>query len=78
MGENQSKEEIIIAQSGNSGGNTNKANQNESEGYTLPEILGIVAIVVVLLAGLIYLKNKLKKMIEKKIRKEITMSQEIV
>ena len=67
MGENQSKEEVLIAQTGNSGGTNNSTGQNKSEEYTLSEVLGIVAIVVVLLAALIYFKNKLKRMMEKKI-----------
>lgn len=79
MGKNQSKdvkEEIIIAQAGNSGGST--TSQSQTNGVSLLEVIALLIATVVLLGILGYCFNKIKKNIERKIRLEIRRSQELV
>lgn len=70
------REEIVIAQSGNSGGQTNSPQQNGS--ISSRDILETGVIIVAVAVIILYLYGRCKKKFEKKIRREITASQELV
>lgn len=79
MGKNQSKEvkeEIIIAQAGNSGGST--TTQSQSNGVSRWEVAALLIATIIVLGVLFYCYRKVKKNLEKKIRTEIRRSQEFV
>lgn len=76
MGAKQSKEEIIIAQAGNSGGVTNSV---DSVGHlTLWQGIGLVFFGIVMVFVILYCYGCAKKRVESKIRREIRRSQELV
>lgn len=69
MGKTQSKEEIIIAQAGNSGGVSAFNGENLHR-----DVLLVILCLVVLVAGIYYVRRKCKKYVEGKIRAEIARS----
>lgn len=73
MGGKESKEEVIIAQAGNSGGQTNETNK-----FSAKTIVEIVFMILAVLIVLFYLYNKCKKHMTKKIQEQIRASQELV
>lgn len=83
MGQNQStkedktvrNEEIIIAQSGNSGGTTTNASISN---LSVSDVLGIATFCLVLLIFIYVAYRKYKRCLERKIRNEIRKSQELV
>ncbi len=76
MGKTQSKEEVIIAQSGNSGGVT--ADGHNANGIAAMDILKLVSCTL-LIVGLVWsCCRRSKKALELKIRREITRSQELI
>lgn len=75
MGTTQSKEEVIIAQAGNSGGQTNGVSFNA---MGVKEIMEMVMIIICIIIILVYCHGKCKKQLEKKVRREIVRSQELV
>lgn len=72
MGGSQSKEEVIISQAGNSGGATAKM---YGIGFSLMEIIGIVAAGFIVVAVIVYLWYTAKKSLKRTIRREIQRSQ---
>lgn len=76
MGTSQSKEEVIIAQAGNSGGATGATNETTS--LSAKEICEIVVTVLAVLVILAVFIRKCKKILERKIRAEIARSREEV
>lgn len=61
MGKQQSKEEIIIAQAGNSGGQTNEANQNKGASFgSIQDVLTVIVLIlmVLFLGWLIFIRCK--------------------
>jgi hypothetical protein len=72
MGKTQSKEEVIIAQAGNSGGET-----NGQSGFTTKNIMEIVSMLLVLIIIGTYIYEKCKKKLAKKINRQIRASQEL-
>lgn len=75
MGKNQSKEEIIIAQAGNSGGQTTTTSMGE---WTFKEILCIGVLILAVLAIMAYMMARCKKQLQQTIRREIALSRETV
>lgn len=73
MGAKNSKEEVIIAQAGNSGGQTNDTNI-----FSAKTIVEIVFMIVAVLIVVLYLYSKCKKQLNKKIQAQIRASQELV
>lgn len=74
MGAKESKEEVIIAQAGNSGGATNDVSQKQP--LTAIETTGIVS-TCLLVALIIYLTYRyLLRAFEKKIHKELSKSKD--
>lgn len=73
MGKNQSKEEIVIAQAGNSGGQT-----SDIDKFTIKNWLEVAVVVLALGVIIAYLYGKCRKRIHKKIRDEIRASQQLV
>lgn len=73
MGNNQAKEEIIIAQAGNSGGTTATASV-----WNLTDILVITIFILVLMVIIGFCIKKCKSALETKIRREINRSRELV
>lgn len=72
MGGRSSKEEVIIAQAGNSGGATNDVTQKQP--LTIAETAGIAS-TCLFIALLIYIVYRLvTRAIERKIRKELSKS----
>lgn len=71
MGQQQTKEEVIIAQAGNSGGVTTGEQKIQ---FSVYEILGLIAFVAVAIVVILFLCRKFKQMLEKKIRAEIRRS----
>lgn len=71
MGSSQSKEEVIISQAGNSGGQTNALQ------FGIKEVLEIIVVIVCMgvIVGCCYVKCR--KWFEKKIRREIIKSQDL-
>lgn len=78
MGKTQSKEEVIIAQSGNSGGQTSTTSQENDKGVSRLEVFMWIFCTIILAALFVYCCIRIKKGIEKKIRREIRRSQELV
>lgn len=74
MGSTESKEEVIIAQAGNSGGATTDGTNFGS--FSVAEILGIIAFIGVLLIVVAYCWGIYKKRLTNKIRKELRKSTE--
>lgn len=74
MGSSQTKEEVIIAQAGNSGGNT----VGTGNGSLIKIAIEIAVMIICCIIMMVYCFGKCKKRLEKKIRAEITRSQEIV
>lgn len=76
MGAKQSKEEIVIAQAGNSGGST--TSQENSKGVSHLELAAVLigALLIVGIAGYCYLQAR--KKFRATIRREIRKSQELV
>lgn len=74
MGAKNSKEEIIIAQAGNSGGQTTNAKTDGQQMYNAAEILGIIAFVAVLMLIAFACCFCTKRKLEQKIRREISRS----
>jgi hypothetical protein len=68
MGTNQSKEEVIIAQAGNSGGVT----------ISTREAWGIAVLVLAVLTIAAYCVSRCNQVLKRKIRKEIARSMEEV
>lgn len=73
MGTTESKEEVIIAQAGNSGGASNGTNFGS---FNVAEILGITAFIGILLLVIAYCCRIYKKKLTKKIRRELSKSTE--
>lgn len=78
MGKTWSKEEIVIAQAGNSGGQSLDAENKGHHGYSTTEVLAIVAFILAIAILLFLGYRKMKQLIEKKIRMEIRRSQELI
>ena len=78
MGKTVSKEEIVIAQSGNSGGATTEAENGKNYGYSLLEVCAIVSGMLSVVAIGIWFWRRSRKALERKIRIEIRRSQELV
>lgn len=78
MGGSESKEEVVIAQAGNSGGVS--ATEEKAHSYTMMEIVGIVAICLFIAGFMMYIWKRVERALQKKIRREIvrTQSQELV
>lgn len=76
MGSTQSKEEVIIAQAGNSGGITNKTASSPS--WTVKEIAEIVVLIMAIIVIFWFCVIRCKAMLRKKIREEISRSREQV
>jgi hypothetical protein len=74
MGTNQSKEEVIISQAGNSGSTSGGVTKPLSVG----EIMGIVAFCLDVVAIILFIAYRVKKSMEQKIRKEIRRGQELI
>lgn len=74
MGSSQSKEEVIISQAGNSGSVTNGMFNGVSLGQ---QILIIVLGGLIVAIIMVFCWFQVKKMLEKKIRREITRSQNL-
>lgn len=72
MGKSQSKEEIVIAQAGNSGG------QTTSQGVSLWEVVILLSVAIFVLIIIAYCYQQIKKNLTRKIRREIIRSQELV
>lgn len=72
MGGTQSKEEVIIAQAGNSGGQTNK-----TEFFSLKTIIEITVIIIAVIITILYCYGRCKKGLLKKVRREIRASQDL-
>ena len=70
MGKTSSKEEVIIAQAGNSGSNA----QGEANRLSMRDTIEITFGVIMIVAVLWVLYGKCKKKFEKKIRKEMQKS----
>lgn len=70
MGKNQSKEEIFIAQAGNSG--------EATIDFFLKNYMEIIVRALVVLTLLVAFYKYCKKRLEKKIRREISRNQELV
>lgn len=75
MGLKESKEEVIIAQAGNSGGST--TSQEIQRGVSLGEVVALIAVALVLAIVVAYCYLHGKKKLERKIRRGIIRSQEI-
>lgn len=75
MGKSQSKEEVIIAQAGNSGGESTKVG---SGNFSMGEVCSIIAIVLSLGVFIYLMVQWIMKRIQKKIRTEIRRSQELI
>lgn len=73
MGWNQSKEEVIIAQEGNS-----NSSETNSTNWTYTEMLGVASFFLVVLLFTMYAIRLLKKRLERKIQQEVRRSQIIV
>ena len=80
MGKTVSKEEIVIAQAGNSGGATTGAENGKGKnyGYSLLEVCAIVGGMLSVVAVGIWLWRRSRKALERKIRMEIRRSQELM
>lgn len=74
MGASKSKEEVIIAQAGNSGGQTNEG--QVKSGVGIKEVLEIILAILVLAAICMYFWNQCRKNLKKRIRRELARSQE--
>lgn len=74
MGSSQTKEELVIAQAGNTGSNAIES----GSGLSSKIIIEMVASILGCITVIVYCFGKCKKRLEKKIRAEITRSQEIV
>ena len=70
MGKTSSKEEVIIAQAGNSGSTA----QGETNRLSIRDIIEITFGVIMIAAVIWVLYGKCKKKFEKKIRKELQRS----
>lgn len=66
------REEVIIAQAGNSGGTSNNIT------FSISELMGIMAFVIVMILILLVIFRLCRKRLEKKIRAELRRSQEII
>lgn len=73
MGTSQSKEEVIIAQAGNSGGQTNK-----TDFLSIQHMVEIAFLVLGVIAIVAYCLRKCKKLLRKSIQEQIRASQELV
>lgn len=71
-GTESKKEEVIIAQAGNSGGQTNGAS------FSTKDILFIVVFVIVMLILLSILWERCNRKIDTKIKREVSRSREIL
>lgn len=79
MGGSQSKdEEIIITQAGNSGGLTNTPSVNEENSWSIKDVLGACVLALAIALIFAFCLGKFKKMLERKIRREIALSREQV
>lgn len=76
MGAKQSKEEIVIAQAGNSGGST--TSQENAKGVSYLELAAVLigTLLIVGIAGYCYLRAR--KNFRATIRREIRKSQELI
>lgn len=76
MGSNSSKEEkeVIITQAGNSGG----ISTNIQGKFSLVEICVFILVIFMVLVLGYFIWNYCKKRLEKKIRREVTRSQELM
>lgn len=75
MGSSQSKEEVIIAQAGNSGGVKNNV---ESSSWSIKEIAELVVLMMAIIVIFWFCVSRCKATIRKKIREEISKSREQV
>ena len=69
MGKNQSKEETVIVQSGNSGGTTASVAE-----WRVADILTVLLVVVVAVCIFAFCYVRCKKRLERKIREEVIRS----
>jgi len=76
MGKTQSKEEIIIAQAGNSGGATNEATQGT--GWSTKDIMSVIVLVLASVVIGWYIVNRCRTYMMRKMRAEIARSREQV
>jgi len=77
MGGSQSREEIIVAQAGNSGGISQSASQKQpTSELSVYEILGTVSFAVNLLFVVYFIYYVMKKKLEQKVYKEVRRSSE--
>lgn len=74
MGKNQSKEETVIVQSGNSGG-TSATTVSE---WRVADIFSVMVFILVALSILLFCMYRCKKGVERRIRREVTRSREQV
>lgn len=78
MGTTQTRQEkeIVIAQSGNSGGTT--ASSTDGSKYTLWEVIGVCGTFLILLLVGWFINQRCKRNINKNIRREMNKSQELI
>jgi len=78
MGTEYSKEEVIIAQAGNSGGLTNNPSIAKAAAWSLKDILGLGVLILAIFVIIYFCWNRYNKFLKQKIRREIALSQERV
>lgn len=74
MGSSQSKEEVVIAQAGNGGGQTTPA----VAAISTSEILSVIGFIMGMMAAILWTVRRCKKAFEKKIREEVGRSRETI
>lgn len=75
MGSSQSKEEVVIAQAGNGGGQTTPASV---AAISTSEILSVIGFIMGMMAAILWTVRRCKKAFEKKIREEVGRSRETI